>query len=180
MRVAIFVLMLCSTTALASQCVQWADSITRQWTSIFLPDKEMTGCSAAKPEDEETYLKEFFGAVPPDPVRPKLEQPVPRKFQRGSNPVLETEGRTPTDNVYGPTKNLEDRLLRLSDYRRERLSWMDFQDLEEMLQGNGFQGFKESSPSSSSSTVVPTETVTVIEHQPTKAAREKITISIEL
>jgi hypothetical protein len=50
--------------------------------------------------------------------------------------------------------------------------------LEEMLQRNGFEGSKESS--SSSSKVVPTETVTVIEHQPTNSAREKIIISIAL
>jgi hypothetical protein len=179
MRVSIFILTLCWTTALASQCVQWADSITRQWTSIFLPDKEMTGYSIDQPEDEEAYMNELFGVVPPEPVPPNPEPPVPRKFQRGlSNPVSDAKMQKPADDLYDLVKSLEDRLSRFSKYQRQQLRSMDFRDLEEMLQGNVFEGIKDSSPSSSK--VVPIETVTVIEHQPTNTAREKIIISIEL
>jgi hypothetical protein len=172
-----FVLILCATTVLASQCVQWADSITQRWTSIFLPGREMSGCSIAQPADEEAYMKELFGAVPLKPVPPKPETSVPRKFQRGqSNPISQEELRKPADDFYGLVKSLEDRVSRLSEFQRQQLSSMSF--LEEMLQGNVFEGREESS--SSSSKVVPTETVTVIEHQPTNSAREKIIISIAL
>lgn len=179
MRFSIAVLMLFSSAAVATRCDQWADTITRRWTSVFIPDREMSGYSVAPTKDEDTYIEDLFADAFPELMVSKSESPVPAKFRRQwSDPVASIDdvgekfrkGDEDNDGI----KSLEDLIDKLSDLR---VTDMNFGETRDSRKESGRQDLKGCSTSSQ---MVLTETVTVFEHQPTNTARERIVISIAL
>jgi hypothetical protein len=171
--------MLFSSAALATRCDEWADTITRRWTSVFVPDRELSGYSVAPTKDEDTYIEDLFADAFPELMVSKSEPSVPAKFRRqwldpvrAIDDVGEKFRRGDEDN--DGIKSLDDLIDKLSDLR---LGDMSFREMRDSRKESGRLDLKGSSTSSQ---MVLTETVTVFEHQPTNSAREKIVISIAL
>lgn len=178
MRFSIVVLMLTSSTALAARCDQWTNSIIREWTSVFISDREMDSWSTEPTENADTYIEDLFGDLFPELMIHKLELSVPAKFQRrwlDSVPSVDDVGeisRKGEDGIDG-IKILEDLICKLSESQLEQKNFGELQNPRKEPESRELR-------KSTTSQMVLTETVIVCEHQPTNTSREKIIISIAL